>query len=207
MTILLCVPAAPKRTSRGLSFRKFACAVAYCATAGLGIHSPASNPPTKNHWSDSPNENMGLLTYGTYDAWALCRQMKLLITFLNGTSDAKIKSLFRVTYINYLPWNLWRSEKNNARKYHTLNDLSCYFSTNFVFFSTFCWELLSRKCMLCDVYGHLLSFDGHDFFESISYKTVFGNYVVFFLFLGPLTQHPYEFWDLWPSTLPCASAW
>ena len=30
---------------------------------------------------------MGLLT--TYDAWVLCRQMKLVIKFLNETSDAK----------------------------------------------------------------------------------------------------------------------
>ena len=30
------------------------------------------------------------------------------------------------------------SEKKNVRKHHTTNDLSCYFSTNVVFFSTFC---------------------------------------------------------------------
>ena len=49
---------------------------------------------------------MGLLTYGTYDAWALCRQMKLVIKFLNGTSDAKIQNLVPVTDINYLRWDL-----------------------------------------------------------------------------------------------------
>ena len=35
----------------------------------------------------------------TYDAWALCRQMKLVIKFLNGTSDAKIKNPVRVVEI------------------------------------------------------------------------------------------------------------
>ena len=60
----------------------------------------------------------------------------------------------------------FHSEKNNVRKNHTTNDLSCYFSTIVVFFSTFCWEILSRICVLCDVYGHLLSFDGYDFFGS-----------------------------------------
>ena len=44
---------------------------------------------------------MGLLTYGTYDAWDLCRQIKLVIKFLNGTSDAKIQNLVLVTYINF----------------------------------------------------------------------------------------------------------
>ena len=49
---------------------------------------------------------MGLLTYGTYDAWALCRQMKLVIKFFNGTSDEKIQNAARVTYINYLRWDV-----------------------------------------------------------------------------------------------------
>ena len=64
-----------------------------------------------------------------------------------------------------------------------------YFSQHFA--ENFCLE---NAC--CVMFTDICSFDGHDFFESISYKTVFGNYVVFFLFLGPLTQHPYEFWDL-----------
>ena len=50
----------------------------------------------------------GLLTYWTYDAWALCRQMKLEIKFLYGTSDAKIQNPVPVTYVNYLRWDLWR---------------------------------------------------------------------------------------------------
>ena len=100
-TILLCHPAAPKiaYAFQPTPFRNFACAVAYWATAGLGSRSSASHSlkgyavtATKDHWPDSPNENMGLLTYGTYDAWVLCRQMKLVITFLNETSYAKIQN-------------------------------------------------------------------------------------------------------------------
>ena len=34
---------------------------------------------------------------------------------------------------------------------------------------------------------------------DVNYKIVFGNCVVFFHFLGPLTQNPYDVWDLWPS--------
>ena len=43
---------------------------------------------------------MGPLT-GTYDAWDLCRHIKLVIKFLNGTCDAKIQSPVLVTYINF----------------------------------------------------------------------------------------------------------
>ena len=36
------------------------------------------------------------------DAWGLCRQMKLVIKFFNGISDAKIQNPVRVTYIKII---------------------------------------------------------------------------------------------------------
>ena len=92
MTILLCHPAAPKRTSRRLSFRIFARAVAYWATAGLGSRSSASNSP-KGYGHEGSLAGFAKWEYGSTDVWDVWR--------LGLVSSNEISNLI-------FKWDLWR---------------------------------------------------------------------------------------------------
>ena len=54
----------------------------------------------------------------------------------------------------------------------TQQRISRVISQQMLYFSQHFAEKFCLKCILCDVYGHVLSFDGHDFFGSMNNESI-----------------------------------